>query len=77
MEECPRTLALYRPGVPMGIGHHYAYSGEIPCTGRLCCTLCGADAPEQRSLLGPPLTEQQLGKLDRILRLATPCRCCP
>ena len=39
---CPRTLALYKPGVPMpGVSHHYAWTGRIPCTGVLRCTLCG------------------------------------
>lgn len=41
-EECPRTLALWRPGVPIdGVGHSYSWSGKIPCTGVLRCTLCG------------------------------------
>lgn len=40
-DECPRTLAIYRPGVPMGFGHHFAYSGRVPCTGSLVCTMCG------------------------------------
>lgn len=41
---CYRTLALWRPGEPIsGVPHHYAWSGSVPCTGRLRCTLCGAD----------------------------------
>ena len=40
--ECPRTLALYKPGQPMpGVVHHFAYTGSVPCTGQLRCTLCG------------------------------------
>jgi hypothetical protein len=39
---CPRTLALYKPGQPMpGVPHHFAYTGSVPCTGSLRCTLCG------------------------------------
>lgn len=49
-DECPRTLALYKPGVPMGTDHHYSWSGSMPCTGVLRCTMCGKrkdeDPPE-------------------------------
>lgn len=39
---CPRTFAIYRPGVPLpGVAHHFAWSGSMPCTGTLRCTLCG------------------------------------
>lgn len=40
-DECPRTLALYKPGVPMGGDHSYSWSGSMPCTGVLRCTMCG------------------------------------
>lgn len=43
---CPRTLAIYKPGVPMpGVTHAYAYGGDMPCTGPLVCALCGERAP--------------------------------
>jgi hypothetical protein len=43
-EACQRTFALYRPGVPLpGVSHRFAWSGSVPCTGRLRCTLCGAE----------------------------------
>lgn len=39
---CPRTLAIYMRGVPMpDVPHHFAYTGDIPNTGTLRCTLCG------------------------------------
>ena len=45
-EDCARTLALCDPGVPVeGLKCHYAWTGAIPCTGRLACTLCGKDRP--------------------------------
>lgn len=38
-----RTCALYRPGEPIeGVDHHWAYSGQMPLTGSVKCTLCGA-----------------------------------
>lgn len=41
---CPRTLALWRPGVPQaGTYCRPAYSGSIPCTGPVRCTLCGQE----------------------------------
>jgi hypothetical protein len=43
---CPRTVAIYRPGEALpGVSHHYAYSGRVPCTGVLRCTLCGQRPP--------------------------------
>lgn len=40
--QCPRNLALYRPGVPLpGVFHRYQWRGAIPLTGRLVCSLCG------------------------------------
>ena len=42
LDTCPRTLAIYKPGVPMtGVNHHFAWSGSVPMTGTLRCTLCG------------------------------------
>jgi hypothetical protein len=41
---CQRTLAIYRPGVPVpGVNHHWYWNGKVPCTGRLVCGLCGKD----------------------------------
>jgi len=43
--DCPRTLALWKPGVPQpNVNHAFAWSGRMPCTGRLRCTLCGEDS---------------------------------
>jgi hypothetical protein len=39
--QCPRTLALYQPGVPKGFPCHFVYAGKVPCTGPLICPLCG------------------------------------
>ena len=39
---CPRTFAVNQPGVPrQGVDHHFAYTGRVPNTGQLRCTLCG------------------------------------
>lgn len=44
---CPRTLCLYKPGVPIpGVVCTYAYTGSIPCTGQQRCMTCGALQPE-------------------------------
>jgi hypothetical protein len=46
-EPCSRTLAIYRPGVPIeGVEHRFAWGGMLPCTGVLRCMLCGERAPE-------------------------------
>jgi len=43
---CPRTLAIYKPGQPMpGVNHAYHYAGAVPCTGRQVCHLCGSEKP--------------------------------
>ena len=43
---CPRTLALWRPGVPVaGVPCHYTYIGRVPLTGTLVCPLCGGRKP--------------------------------
>jgi hypothetical protein len=43
---CPRTFALYKPGIPFaGVGHRYAWTGSAPLTRRMCCTLCGQERP--------------------------------
>lgn len=40
---CKRTLAMYRPGVPMaGVHCSFAYQGKMPNTGSQVCHLCGA-----------------------------------
>lgn len=42
MKTCTRRFAIYKPGTPIpGVLHHFAWSGRIPCTGELRCTLCG------------------------------------
>jgi len=39
---CDRTLAIYRPGVPMpGMYCSGSYRGGMPNTGRHACHLCG------------------------------------
>jgi hypothetical protein len=39
---CGRDLALWQPGqVQPGVTHRFAWTGEVPCTGQLRCTLCG------------------------------------
>lgn len=43
VEYCQRTFALWKPGVPMNIHCTYAWSGRIPCTGLLKCTMCGKE----------------------------------
>jgi len=42
--DCPRTFALYLPGqrIP-GVGHRPRWTGAVPLTGVLRCTLCGKD----------------------------------
>ena len=40
---CQRTLAIYKSGVPMGTHCTYAWSGKMPCTGILRCTMCGKE----------------------------------
>lgn len=45
---CPRTLALWKPGEPQpDVGHAWSWSGSVPCTGDMRCTLCGAPAPDK------------------------------
>lgn len=49
LEDCPRTVALWRPGERIsGVRHHFAYRGTMPCTGPLVCTLCGQRATDAR-----------------------------
>jgi hypothetical protein len=46
---CMRTLAIFKPGVPLpGVRHSYAWSGKVPCTGSLRCTLCGKVIVEEK-----------------------------
>jgi hypothetical protein len=43
-EDCPRTLAIYRPGIRIhGVTHHFSWSGNMPMTGTLRCYLCGQE----------------------------------
>jgi len=43
---CARTLALFRPGIPIpGTVCYYTYTGRMPCTGSLRCFLCGKVKP--------------------------------
>jgi hypothetical protein len=43
---CPRTRAIWKPGVPIeGVKCSYAWTGKVPCTGRLACHLCGREKP--------------------------------
>jgi hypothetical protein len=43
---CPRTRAIWKPGVPIeGVKCSYAWTGKVPCTGRLVCHLCGREKP--------------------------------
>jgi len=45
--DCPRTLALWKRGERQPSANHtFAWSGSVPCTGRLRCTLCGQDASD-------------------------------
>jgi len=45
--DCPRTLALWKRGERQpGVNHAFAWSGSVPCTGTLRCTLCGEDSSE-------------------------------
>lgn len=47
-ELCPRTFALWKPGMQIeGVKHHYAYSGKMPCTGLIKCTMCGKIKEDQ------------------------------
>lgn len=42
---CPRTFAVHQPGIPQpGVVHNFRWTGSVPLTGRLRCTLCGLDA---------------------------------
>lgn len=42
---CKRTVALWKPGEPQaGVYCRLSWSGRMPLTGRLRCTLCGEDA---------------------------------
>lgn len=42
VKDCKRTLALWRPGVPVpGLKCWWSYNGRVPCTGSLVCHLCG------------------------------------
>lgn len=46
-DSCPRTLALYKPGVRIeGVRCSYSYAGSVPLTGRQRCHLCGLDKPQ-------------------------------
>lgn len=41
-ELCPRTVCLYKPGVPLlGVPCHFTYIGRVPCTGPQVCMGCG------------------------------------
>ena len=44
---CARTLCLWKPGVPQsGMRCSFAWSGRMPCTGRLVCHACGKEAQQ-------------------------------
>jgi len=43
-EDCPRTLATYKPATPIaGLKHSWRYRARdgMPCTGPFICYLCG------------------------------------
>lgn len=47
---CPRTVALYKPGHHMpGVNHSFSWTGAVPLTGELRCTLCGQLKDEVQS----------------------------
>lgn len=54
---CKRTLALYRTGVPMDTPCRYAYTGRVPCTGPLVCTMCGERKEEPERLVLAAVTK--------------------
>jgi len=43
---CPRTLCVYRPGVPLSKQFCvFVYRGRMPCTGPKSCFNCGRREP--------------------------------
>jgi len=49
-DDCPRTLAFYKPGKPFpGLKCEYKWAGSSPCTGVLRCFRCDRERPATAS----------------------------